>query len=106
MGSLVFIVLLAGIRSDGRPFGLMVVDNLDLICSPILPTEANSVPLVDSDTHLIFSIVLQLLQHVSGRYSKIIQVSRSVDLVKFAPSDRPQGAWALLPGGRRLDSIE
>ena len=106
MGSLVFIVLPAGIRSDGCPFGLVVVDNLNLICSPILPTEANSIPLVDSDTHLAFSIVLQLLQHVSGRYSKIIQVSRSVDLVKLPLSDRPQVAWAPLPGGRRFDPVE
>ncbi len=106
LGSLVFIVLPAGIRNAERPLDLVVVDNFDLICSPILPTEADTIPLVDSDTHLTFPVVLQLLQHVSGWNGKISQVSRPVDLVKLSLSDRPQIAWTPFPGGRRLDSIE
>jgi hypothetical protein len=82
-------VLPDGSRGTGRPMDLVVVDNLDLIYSLILPTEANTIPLVDSDTHLTFPVVLQLLQHVSGWNGKIFQISRPVDLVKLPLSDRP-----------------
>ena len=64
-------VLPAGTRNAERPLDLVVVDNFDLIRSSILPTEADAIPLVDSDTHLTFPVVLQLLEHVSRRNGKI-----------------------------------
>jgi hypothetical protein len=93
-------------RDADRPFDLVVVDNFDLICSSIRPTEADTIPLVDSNAHLTFPIAPQLLQHVSRWNGKISQVSRAVELVKLPLSDRPQVDWTPFPGGPRLDSIE
>jgi hypothetical protein len=80
-------VLPAVIRNAERPLDLVVVDNFDLRCNPILPKEADTIPLVDSDTHLTFPVVPQFLQHVSGWNGKIPQVSRPVDLVKLPLGD-------------------
>jgi len=105
LGSLVVIVLPARARKPGRPLDLVVVDNLDFICSPILPAETDTILLVDSDAHLTFPVVLQFLQHVPRRNSKISQLSSSVDLVKPPLSDRPQVRWASFPCSRGLKPV-
>ncbi|GAA5170528.1 hypothetical protein GCM10023342_04050 [Modicisalibacter zincidurans] len=64
----------------------MVINNFDVFRTSLGPSEANPELPVDSDAVLTLAITRQWLQHIPGRYSKIIQLACSLELPNF-----PQG---------------
>tara|TARA_R110000822_G_C15324207_1_gene494014 strand:+ start:1396 stop:1713 length:318 start_codon:yes stop_codon:yes gene_type:complete len=64
----------------------MVINNFDVFRTSLGPTEANPELLVDSNAVLTLTVTIQWLQHISGRYFKIIQLACSLELPNF-----PQG---------------
>jgi len=71
-GNLVFIVDDTETRRAERPLELVVVRNFDLICIPVLPTETDSIPLVDANTCQSFPITLQHLQPVAKWHREVL----------------------------------
>ena len=63
----------------------MVIDYFNFIDIPIPPFEANSPLLVDANTILTCTVSFQRLQFITGRYSQILKLSRSVKVHEFAP---------------------
>lgn len=64
----------------------MVINNFDVFRASLGPTEANPELPVDSNAVLALAVTMQWLQHISGRYFKIIQLACSLELPNF-----PQG---------------
>src|SRR5262245_2007440 len=58
---------------------LVVVRDLDFICVPLLPSEADPPLIVDADAMLPGSIANESLESISRRYSKILQRFCCVD---------------------------
>jgi len=58
---------------------LMIIHNLDLVCTVFLPDEAYSVSVIDSDAVLPFSIGLKPFEPVAWRNSKVGQRSGRVN---------------------------
>ncbi|MEH6501210.1 MAG: hypothetical protein V7751_17625 [Pseudoalteromonas distincta] len=67
---------------------LRVINNFDVFRASLGPTEANPELLVDSNAVLTLAVTMQWLQHVSGRYFKIIQLACSLKLPNF-PQGKP-----------------
>ena len=84
---------------------LVVVRNLDLICASILPTETNSIPLVDANARLTLSITFQHLQFVARRHRKVIQIKRTIELIQFPLGDSPKALRTSLSSDRRRPSV-
>jgi len=57
----------------------VVVDNLDVLGGPGIPSEADPPLIVDSDTPLPFPIATQLLETVRWRYSQVFDPHGSID---------------------------
>jgi len=64
----------------------MVINNFDIFRTSLGPTEANPELPVDSNAVLTLAITMQRLQHIAGRYFKIIQLTCSLELPNL-----PQG---------------
>jgi len=64
----------------------MVINNFDIFRASLGPAKANPELPVDSDAGLTLAVTVQWLQHISGRYFKIIQLACSLELPNF-----PQG---------------
>ena len=64
----------------------MVINNFDLFRTGSGPAEANPELPVDSNAVLTLPVTMQRLQHIAGRYFKIIQLACSLKLPNF-----PQG---------------
>lgn len=64
----------------------MVINNFDIFRASLGPAEANPELPVDYNTVLTLAVTMQWLQHISGRYFKIIQLACSLELPNF-----PQG---------------
>ncbi|KPQ28303.1 MAG: hypothetical protein HLUCCX14_10915 [Marinobacter excellens HL-55] len=64
----------------------MVIDNFDIFRTSLGPAEANPELPVDSNAVLTLAITMQRLQHIAGRYFKIIKLTCSLEL-----PDLPQG---------------
>ena len=62
----------------------MIIDDLHIVGVTLAPPEADSPPLVDSDTVLPFPITGQLLETVTWRYPKIRQFLGSIEDQKLA----------------------
>tara|TARA_R110002012_G_scaffold223719_1_gene395676 strand:- start:571 stop:723 length:153 start_codon:yes stop_codon:yes gene_type:complete len=50
----------------------MVINNFDIFRTSLGPAEANPELPVDSNAVLTLAVTMQWLQHISGRYFKII----------------------------------
>jgi hypothetical protein len=64
----------------------MVINNFYIFRTSPGPAEANPELSVDSNAVLTLAVTMQWLQHISGRYFKIIQLACSLELPDF-----PQG---------------
>ncbi len=64
----------------------MVINNFDIFRASLGPAEANPELFVDSNAVLTLAVAMQWLQHISGRYTQIIQLACSLELPNF-----PQG---------------
>jgi hypothetical protein len=64
----------------------MVINNFYIFRASLGPAEANPELPVDSNAVLTLAVTMQWLQHISGRYFKIIQLACSLELPDF-----PQG---------------
>ena len=64
----------------------MVINNFDIFRASLGPAEANPELPVDSNAVLTLAVTMQWLQHISGRYFKIIQLVCGLELPNF-----PQG---------------
>ena len=65
---------------------LVVIDDLDIGGAIFRPNEAQAPLLIDPDTVLTFSIILQCFQVVARRNLKVIQSDRPFQLCKLAQS--------------------
>lgn len=59
----------------------MIIDNLDLLGVPIVPTKANPPLIVDTNTMLALAIPSQGLKPIAGRLTEGIQRDRSANLI-------------------------
>ena len=64
----------------------MVINNFDIFRASLGPAEANPELPVDSNAVLTLAVTMQWLQHIAGRYLKIIQLACCLELPNF-----PQG---------------
>ena len=64
---------------------LVIIHNLDVVCSVGLPDKANAPLVVDPNAVLSFAIALQRLQSVAWRYAQRIDPRRGVELRELAP---------------------
>jgi hypothetical protein len=64
----------------------MVINNFYIFRASLGPAKANPELPVDSNAVLTLAVTMQWLQHISGRYFKIIQLACSLELPDF-----PQG---------------
>jgi len=79
---------------------LVVINNFDLFRTGSGPAEANPELPVDSNAVLTLPVTMQRLQHIAGRYFKIIQLACSLKLPNF-----PQGnALEIYKKARRSSS--
>ncbi len=62
----------------------MVIDNFDIPGVAVLPFEADSPLIIDSDAVLAFPVILQLLEAIAWRDSEVVEADGSVDLEKFS----------------------
>jgi hypothetical protein len=65
---------------------LTVINDFDTFRASLGPAEANPELPVDSNAVLALAVTMQWLQHIAGRYFKIIQLACSLELPNF-----PQG---------------
>jgi phosphatidylserine decarboxylase len=65
---------------------LVVINNFDIFRTGLRPAEANPELPVDANAVLALAITRQRLQHIAGRYFKIIKLTCSLELPNF-----PQG---------------
>jgi hypothetical protein len=66
----------------------VVIDDLDLLCMPFDPYEAQPPLAGDADAVLAFPIMLQGLELVARRNPKEVQGGRCVQLLQLSESDR------------------
>jgi hypothetical protein len=71
-------------------FLAMIVYNLDRLCAPGDPAEANPPLTIDSDTILTAPVAFQGFKAVSGRGAQVAQVQRLVDLDQATKSSAVQ----------------
>jgi len=62
----------------------MVINNFDIFRTSLGPAEANPELPVDSNAVLTLAVTVQWLQHIAGRYFKIIQLACSLELPNFS----------------------
>ncbi len=62
----------------------MVVRDLYLVCSIILPNEANTILIIDSDTVLTLPVTCQSFQMIARWHTKIVQINRCLNLIELA----------------------
>lgn len=62
----------------------MVVDQLDILCTTVLPHEADPPLVVDPDAVLPLAVTLELLETVTRWDSEIFDVRRSVEQLQLS----------------------
>lgn len=80
----------------------MIIDDLHIIGVTLAPLEADSPPLIDSDTVLPFATSGQLLKAVTWRPPQIRQLLRSVENEEFAARAPYDVTWK----AARLEAVE
>lgn len=68
-------------------YRLMVITNLDLLCTALMPYETDSPLVIDPDTPLAGSIAGKFFQAVVGRYPQVVDPLGIVEHTKLAPTD-------------------
>jgi hypothetical protein len=63
---------------------LVVICDFNLVCSILLPNEADPVLIVDSDAVLAGPVSLQRLQPIAWRNAKIREIVRGLDLIQLS----------------------
>ena len=61
----------------------MVINNFHIFRTGLGPAEANPELPIDSNAVLTLAVTMQRLQHIAGRYFKIIQQTCSLELPNF-----------------------
>ena len=61
----------------------MLVSDLDLICVPVLPAEADAKPVIDPDAVPSRPIALECLQLIAGDRGKVLQGGRRVEMIQL-----------------------
>ncbi len=69
----------------------MVVCDFDIEGLTLLPLEADTILLVNADGVLTTSVPAQSLEPISRGYREVVRVVNVIDLIQFAPGNRPQG---------------
>ena len=78
----------------------MIVHDLNIVCVPVAPDEAQTPLFVDSNAMLSFSVTMQQFQAIAGWRCQIAQFRRAVRLSKLAACnvlDCLKAAAALAP---------
>jgi len=78
----------------------MVINNFDIFRVSLGPSKANLELPVDSDAVLTLAITKQWLQHIPGRYFKIIQLACNLELPNFWKSG---DQWISIPNINHLN---
>jgi hypothetical protein len=65
----------------------MMVDDLDFVCVPISPQEAEPKSIVDSDAVLSVPVALESLQAVAGEEGQVLESMSRVQLLELPLSD-------------------
>ena len=65
----------------------MVINNFNVLRTSLGPAEANPELPVDSNAVLTLAVTMQWLQHITGRYLKIIQLACCLELPNFPQSN-------------------
>src|SRR5450759_4319285 len=69
----------------GHGFSSVIVNDLDIVGVSIVPTKADSVPIVDPDAMLSDPSSFQWLQPVARRSQEFAQLGREVQDPQFSP---------------------
>lgn len=85
---------------------LVVICDFDFVGIFSLPTETNSILIVDADTMLTLPITAESLQTISGWDGEIAKVANPIQKIESSLRNRPQRARTDLPCRTRIDSIE
>jgi len=62
----------------------VVIDDFDIPGVAVIPFEADSPLIIDSDAVLAFPVILQLLEAIAWRDSEVIEADGSMDLEEFS----------------------
>jgi hypothetical protein len=76
----------------------MVVHDFHFVSVPVAPSEANAPLIIDTDTELSFSLTLQVLEAISGRYHERGDVVRRIEhnqLSEGGTLDSPESPYRL-----------
>jgi len=84
----------------------VVVRDFDFFGIGGLPTEADAILVVDSNTVLPIPIAAKALKSVAGKDREFPNMPDAVDLVEFPADNGPNGSWADTPGRRRVGTLE
>jgi hypothetical protein len=77
-----------GVTGLSRPaVPLVVVDDLDILCSCVRPAKAQAKLVVHSDAVLTGPISLERFEPVAGRHSKVFKRSRDLQLAQLTAGD-------------------
>src|SRR5574340_241014 len=63
----------------------MIVDDFDIVCVPIFPTETYPPLIVDADAPLPTAVAAQYLQAVSGWHAQFLDPPHGVEELELAP---------------------
>ncbi len=63
----------------------MVVNDLNIECASIFPTEADPPSLVDPNTVLTLPVSFQSFQMIAGRDPQVLEEARPMKVEKFSP---------------------
>ena len=63
----------------------MVVNDLNVECASLIPTEANPPALVDPDTVLILPVPSQSFQMITGRDPQVLEKAGPMKVEKLSP---------------------
>jgi len=84
----------------------VVLRDLDVVGMARLPTETDSVLIIDPDAVLPPSITPKTLESIAGRNRELLQISDSIQLIELSARDRPHGPGASPASGYRAGAIE
>src|SRR6476659_1154489 len=77
-----------------RPRGLVVVRDFNFVGIAVLPGEAYSILIVDSNTVLTSAATNQALESISRWHRKFLQVTHPIELSQLPASDSPENRRA------------
>lgn len=83
----------------------MVVDDLNIICSVIMPSETDTPLVVDPDRMAAAAISLHRFEAIAGRRSQIIEPLGAVDKTKLDEGLLLNVGWKLSAFGTAPDSF-